>query len=326
VTATYDVLVTGGAGFIGAGLARRLLARGETVACLDVAPFGRLEPHPALTCIPGDVRDAAVVGSLVAQSRRVVHLAAVVGVDDYMADPAHVLDVNVLGTRRVLQACLEHSRPVLLTSSSEVYGINDEVLTEGSARMYGSYRSPRWSYALSKSVGEQYAQAYAREGLAHVTIRFFNVYGPGLDSLGSGRVISKFLGHIRDGTPLPLVDGGHAIRSYCYVEEAIDATLALALAVSADSPLLGRAFNVGRAEPVSVRRLAERMIALSGHKAGTVDVPGAEFFGADFEDIPKRVPDVSALAEAIGFEASIDLDEGLGRTLDAVGLLSVPHG
>ena len=322
MTRSFDVLITGGAGFIGAGLARRFLADGMSVACLDIAPFSRLQPHPALTCIRGDVRDEGTVDELVASASRVVHLAAVVGVDDYMADPALVLDINVLGTRLVLQACLRHARPVLLTSSSEVYGINQEVLTEGSARMYGSYRSPRWSYALSKAVGEQYAQAYGRDGLAHITIRFFNVYGPGLDSPGSGRVISKFLGHIQDGTPLPLVDGGHAVRSYCYVEEAIDATYRLALEAGPDSLLNGRAYNVGRADPVSVRELAERIIALSGHSAGVVDVAGGAFFGERFEDIPRRVPDVSALSAAIGFEATIDLDEGLRRTLAAVDLLA----
>ena len=118
MTQRYDVLITGGAGFIGAGLAKRFLAKGMTVACLDVAPFTRLSPHPALTCITGDVRDAATVDGLVADARRIVHLAAIVGVDDYMRDPALVLDVNVLGSRQILRACLQHERPVLLTSSS----------------------------------------------------------------------------------------------------------------------------------------------------------------------------------------------------------------
>ena len=105
---SYDVLITGGAGFIGAGLARRFLSSGLSVACLDVAPFTRLEAHPNLTCLTGDVRDEALIDDLVAGSHRVVHLAAIVGVDDYMRDPAAVLDVNVLGTRIVLGACLRH--------------------------------------------------------------------------------------------------------------------------------------------------------------------------------------------------------------------------
>ena len=315
------ILMTGGAGFIGASLAERFIALGHKVTCLDVAPFDRLTPHPALTCIAGDIRDQALVDRLVCEADRVVHLAAVVGVDEYMSDPALVLDVNVMGTRHALSACLAHQKPVLFTSSSEVYGTNTETLQEGGQRIYGSYRSPRWSYALSKSVGEQYAQAFSQQGLQHVTIRYFNIYGPGLDRPGYGRVISKFLGYIQEGKALPLVDGGHAIRAYCYVSDAMDATASLALAVGSNPAVNGRAFNVGRVEALSVRALAERIIALSGHQAGTVDIPGDRFFGANFEDIPKRIPDVSALREAIGFVAQTSLDEGLRRTLDAVGLL-----
>jgi nucleoside-diphosphate-sugar epimerase len=324
VTQQADILITGGAGFIGASLAQRFLTSGLSVTVLDIAPFDRLPPQAGLTCIQGDVRDDALVDQLVASSGRVIHLAAVVGVDEYMSDPALVLDVNIQGTQAVFQACMRHSRPVLFTSSSEVYGTNSEALEETSPRVYGSYRSPRWSYALSKAVGEQYAQAYAKEGLTHVTVRFFNIYGPGLDRPGEGRVISKFLGHIQNGTPLPLVDGGRAVRAYCFVTDAMDATAKLALAVGPGSKVNGRAFNVGRVEPISVRDLAQRMIALTGHTAGTVDIAGEDFFGENFEDIPRRVPDVTALSEAIGFEARIDLDEGLSLTLEALGLLRQP--
>lgn len=323
--AEYDFLITGGAGFIGASLATRLRAEGHTVVCLDVIPFDRLEPlsdDPGLTCVTGDVGDAATVARWVGACRRVVHLAAVVGVDAYMRDPERVLDVNILGTRHVLRACLQHSRPVLFTSTSEVYGQNEAKLSETGARIYGSYLSPRWCYALSKACGEQYAHALARRGLAHVTVRFFNVYGPGLDRPGSGRVVSCFLGQLAEGIPLTLVDGGEAVRAFCFVDEAIEATARLAMGMGADVPWMGRAFNIGRDEPVTMRELAERMIRMTGHQAGTVDVPGSQHFGAGFEDIPRRVPDVSALAELLGFRAQIDLEEGLRRTLASVGLLT----
>jgi len=322
MTRQTDILITGGAGFIGASLADRFLAKGMTVTVMDVAPFDRLPAQEGLVCVPGDVTDAALVDSLVAQSRRVVHLAAVVGVDEYMSTPAKVLDVNVFGTRNVLQSCMAHGRPVLFTSSSEVYGTNTALLSETSSRTYGSYLSPRWSYALSKAVGEQYAQAYAGQGLEHVSVRFFNIYGPGLDRPGEGRVLSKFIGHIQRGTPLPLVDGGEAVRAYCYVDDAMEATAQLALAVGPGSTVSGRAFNIGRVEPVSVRELAQRLISLTGHKAGVIEVPGEEHFGKNFEDIPRRVPDVSALHEALGFEAKTSLDEGLRLTLAAFGLLT----
>ena len=315
------ILITGGAGFIGASLAKHFLKMGHRVTCLDTAPFDRLDSHPLLTCISGDVRDHTQVDPLIAEASRVVHLAAVVGVDEYMSDPGLVLDVNVLGTRHVLQSCLEHKRPVLFTSSSEVYGTNTETLTETGDRTYGSYLSPRWSYALSKAVGEQYAQAFSAQGLVHTTIRYFNIYGPGLDRPGEGRVVSKFLGYIQRGEPLPLVDGGHAVRAYCYVSDAMEATAGLALAVGHNPAVQGQAFNVGRPEAVSVKALAEQMISLSGHQAGTISVPGERFFGARFEDIPKRIPDVSALKTALGFEAKTSLYLGLRRTLEALDLL-----
>lgn len=323
--AAHDFLVTGAAGFLGASLTRRLLARGCTVLAVDVAPFGRLaelSDHAGLTCRRGDVRDVAAVLRWVGEAARVVHLAAVVGVRRYMEDPALVLDVNLRGTMDVLRACRDQGRPVLYASSSESYGLVAEPLTETSRRCYGSYRSPRWSYAISKAAAEQYAQALALQGLVHTTTRYFNVYGPGLDRPGAGRVISRFLGLLQDGEPLPLIDGGDHLRTFCWVDEAVAATEALALALGRDPGVTGRAFNVGHPDPITIRHLAERMIHLSGHTAGTVDVPGTEVYGADFEEIPVRIPDVRALREAIGFEAKVDLDEGLRRTLAHYGLLA----
>ena len=322
---TFDVLVTGGAGFIGAALVRRLLARGARVVAFDVSPFHRLadlEGSAGLELVAGDVRDREEVEGWVMVSERVVHLAAVVGVARYMSDPAHVLDVNLRGTMNVLRACHERDRPVLYASTSEVYGLNHERLRETSDRAYGSYLSPRWSYAISKSAGEQYAQALAVAGLRHTTTRFFNVYGPGLDRPGEGRVISRFLGLIRDRRPLTLIDGGDYTRAFCFIDEAVAATETLALAVGVDPDITGRAFNVGRDEPVTMRQLAQRMIALTRHTAGTVDIPGTELHGPTFEEIPHRVPDLTAIRDAIGFEAVIDLNEGLRRTLSSYGLLA----
>ncbi len=321
----FDVLVTGVAGFIGASLVHRLVARGLRVVAFDVSPFHRLadlEGSSALKLVVGDVRDRELVERWVMGAGRVVHLAAVVGVARYMSDPAHVLDVNLRGTMNVLRACHERGKPVLYASTSEVYGLNRERLSETSDRSYGSYLSPRWSYAISKSAGEQYAQALAFAGLRHTTTRFFNVYGPGLDKPGEGRVISRFLGLIRDQRPLTLIDGGDYVRAFCFVDEAVAATETLALRVGSDDRVTGRAFNIGRDEPVTMRQLAQRMIALTAHTAGTVEISGDALHGANFEEIPHRVPDLTAIREVIGFEAQIDLNEGLRRTLSHYGLLA----
>ena len=134
-------------------------------------------------------------------------------------------------------------------------------------------------------------------------------------------MVSKFLGCIQEGRPLTLVDGGVAVRSFCYVDEAIEATAQLALSLGTHTKTVGRAFNIGRAEAVSMRTLAEMMIELSGHTAGTVDVSGEAHFGAGFQDIPRRVPSTEALREAIGFEATIGLRDGLRMMLQRLGML-----
>lgn len=285
---------------------------------MDLADGGRIDwaAHPRLSFVRGDVLDAALVDELVGRCGLVLHLAAVVGVDEYIKQPEHVLDVNILGARNVLLACERHHRPVLMTSTSEVYGKNQDVLIEDSDSLLGPSVNRRWSYAVSKLAAEHYARALASLGLRYVIVRYFNVYGPLMDEPGRGRVISKFVGCIQRGEPLSLVDSGGAVRAFCYVDDAVEATVRLALALEeGDDGVSGRSFNIGRDEPVTIRDLAGMMIRLSGHERGMVDVPGARFFGSGFEEVPLRVPDVTALQSAIGFTAGTPLDEGLRRTL-----------
>ena len=316
------VLITGGAGFIGASVSAELVRRGHEVVCLDVSAGDRLSSlAPAAHLVTGDVRDGSLVDRLVVESDLVLHLAAVVGVDEYLRRPLEVLDVNILGTRHVVESCLRHARPVLLASTSEVYGKNPMPLFEGADKVIGSLGSARWAYAVSKAAGEEYAHALGREGLVFTIARYFNVYGPLMDSVGTGRVISKFLGFIRDGKPLPLVDGGDAVRTFCYIDDAVEATLRMALGLVRDASWQGRAVNIGREVPTRIRELAAHMIRLSGHRAGTVAVPGTEHFGPGFEEIVRRVPDASFLRSALAFEPLIDLDDGLRRTLAPWGLL-----
>lgn len=323
----FDVLITGGSGFIGSAIARYLVSVGKSVVCMDAVDQGRLNDIDQsqvnrIHKISGNVLDAEFVDQWISRCGRVIHLAAVVGVDEYVTRPHDVLDVNILGTRNVLMACLQHNRPVLIASSSETYGLNNGILEEDSDRIYGTSRNHRWSYAISKTAGEHYAYALGRLGLTVTSVRYFNVYGPQLDAPGQGRVISKFLGRIRDSLPLMLVDGGHAVRTLCYIDDAAEATARLALELSPDCGYNHSAVNIGRPEPTTMRELADIMIRLSGHKAGTQEISGKEFFGEGFEEIPVRVPDVSKLERVINFKARIDLEEGLRRTLDYWGLLN----
>lgn len=319
----FDVLITGGSGFIGSAITRYLLSLGKTVICFDCTDAGKLsELGDQVQQVAGNILDAELVDAWVARCGRVIHLAALVGVDEYVTRPHEVLDVNILGTRNVLMSCWQHERPVLIASSSETYGLNTGILEEDSDRIYGSPRNHRWSYAISKTAGEQYAYALGRLGLTSAAVRYFNVYGPQLDAPGKGRVISKFLGCIRDRRPLTLVDGGEAIRTLCYVDDAAEATARLALALHPDCEFKNSAVNIGRPEPMTMKELAAMMIRLSGHEAGTEEVVGTEFFGPGFEEIPVRVPDVSKLERLLNFKATIEPEEGLRRTLDYWGLLS----
>lgn len=310
------VLVTGGGGFVGDAIARALVAGGRRVRVLDVRPPKK--PLPGVDYAQGSILDAKLVGECVSGAGVVVHAAAEVGVNRYVDDPEAVLDANIVGTRAVLRAAFDAGAKVLFTSSSEIYGKNPEPLGEDSDGVFGSMANSRWSYALSKAVGEQYLHALGRRGLRFVVARLFNAYGPLIDDPtrpNHGRVISKFIGCLREGRPLALVDGGRAVRSFTYIDDVVEALCLLLSSLETGGPVVGRAFNVGNSQPETIRGLAQRMIRLSGRNVGTVDVPGERFFGDGFEEIPHRVPDVGAMERAVGFRATIDLEEGLKRTL-----------
>ncbi len=314
------VLLTGASGLLGTSACRALLARGTAVIALDTRA-GR----PDLTdaeFVLGDVRDASLVASLVARVDAVIHLAAVVGVDAYLARPDEVLDVNILGTRAVVHACEARGVPVVVASTSEVYGRAGGRLYEGSDAVHGPPSAARWSYATSKRAAEHYAFAAAARGLPCAVVRFFNVYGPTLDAPGHERVVTRFVRAVAAGEPLVVHGDGSDVRAFCFVDDAVAGLLALleALAVKG-AEVRGRAFNIGRDEPVTIDDLATRVIALAAHPAGVTRRTAAEHHGDGFDAIPHRVPDVTAIAAATGWRASTSLDEGLRRVLAAHGLL-----
>ncbi len=324
------VAITGGAGFVAAELVRELVRQGSRVLALDVAPFDRLADltgHPRLRCCFADVRDAGAMRLHLQGCDVVLHLAAVVGVQRYIADPGAVIDVNLNGTRAVADACRHHGCALLLASTSEVYGTMAVDLREDAPVQLGNLHNPRWSYALSKASAEQVVLAHARAGLRAAVVRYFNVYGPELDAPGQGRVLSQFLGQLLAGKPLHLVDGGAAVRSLCYIDDAVQATLLLVdrLAgenASGGAPVVGEIVNVGRKEPVTMAELAGHVLRLSGRAVGTVDVAGDLQFGQGFEEIPRRVPVLEKLERLTGFVAATTLECGLRNTLGHWGLLS----
>jgi UDP-glucose 4-epimerase len=314
------VLLTGAAGLLGQATCASLAARGVGVLALDRLPGVAAAAGVEYVC--SDVCDAATVRSLVARVDAVIHLAALVGVDAYLARPDEVLDVNILGTRTVLRACAQRGLPVVVASSSEVYGRAGGVLRETSEGVLGPPQVQRWCYAASKRVAEHYVWAAAARGLPCAVLRFFNVYGPTLDAPGSERVLSRFVRAVARGEALVVHGDGQAVRAFCYVDDAVAGLLAVFDAlVAGRSAVRGRVFNVGRDEPVTIETLARKVVALSQHAAGYVFRPAEEDHGAGFDAIPYRVPDLTAIEEATGWRAQHSLDVGLRRVLAAHQLL-----
>jgi UDP-glucose 4-epimerase len=310
-------LVTGGAGFVGSHLVERLLARGDAVVVLDDLSTGRLgnlEPvaaHPRLTVVEGSVCDAAAVERLTARADHVVHLAAAVGVRLIVEEPVRTLETNIHGTEVVLRACGRRGTPVLVASSSEVYGKGaGGPFREDDDLVLGPTTRSRWSYAASKIVDEHLALSWHRErGLPVRIARFFNAAGP--RQIGDhGMVLPRFVEQALSGGPVTVFGDGRQSRSFCHVLDTVEAVVRLVDAPAA----VGLTVNVGSSEETAIRTLAQRVVAAAAALGGTAPariehVPYAEAYGAGFEDLERRAPDVSRLRAVTGFVPSRPLDE-----------------
>lgn len=310
------VLITGGAGFLGSHLCEAFLARGDEVTALDLAPDAKvrhLRDAPRFRMIHESVLNRDILDGLVARADLVYHLAAVVGVEHYVGDPYQVLTVNINGTQNVLAAAFRHGRPVVFSSTSEVYGRNTRVpFDEDSDRVLGSTRIDRWCYATSKAAGEHLCFAFARMGLPVVVVRYFNVYGPRLDQMDRGRVVTIFMGQLLRGEPLTVIGDGSQTRTFTYVDDAVRATVQAGLRPEAR----GHAINIGSEEEVSILDLARLMIRLSGSSSHPIFVSQDTVYDRGYEDIPRRVPSVRRMHELLGVRADTTLEDGLGRTIE----------
>lgn len=311
------VLITGGAGFLGSHLGEALLARGAEVTVLDLASDAKvrhLRGNPRFRMIHDSVLNRDLLDGLVGWADLVYHLAAVVGVEHYVGDPYQVLTVNINGTQQVLAAAFRHGRKVVFSSTSEVYGRNASVPfdEEASDRVLGSTRVDRWCYATSKAAGEHFCFAFARMGLPVVVVRYFNVYGPRLDQMDRGRVITVFMGQLLRGEPLTVIGDGSQTRTFTYVDDAVRATVEAGIRPEA----VGQAINIGSQEEVSIHHLAKTMIRLSGSSSRLILVPKEAVYDRGYEDIPRRVPSVRRMQDLLGVRAEVPLEEGLGRTIE----------
>ena len=308
------VFITGGAGFIGSHLADAAIARGDEVLVLDDMSTGRIENighltgHSRFHFTAGSVRDQGVVDDLVDRCDVVFHLAAAVGVNLVVHSPVRTIETNVHGTEVVLAAAARQRKRVLLTSTSEVYGLSQDVPFREDANLtLGATTKGRWSYGCSKALDEFLALAYYREReLPVVIVRLFNTVGP-RQTGRYGMVIPRLIQQALDQRPLTVHGTGAQTRCFGYVGDVVEAMLRLM-----DHPgAAGQVFNLGSTEEVSITDLAERIVALAGSSSKIVYVPYTEAYEDGFEDMPRRVPDTSKAKGAVGFRARMPLNDML---------------
>ena len=310
------ILITGGAGFVGSHLAEAFLDRGDEVTVLDMAPDSKvrhLRDRPGFRIIRESVMKTDILEGVVAWADLVYHLAAVVGVEHYVGDPYQVLTVNINGTQAVLAAAFRYGKKVVFSSTSEIYGRNTAVpFDEDSDRVLGSTRIDRWCYSTSKAAGEHLCFAFARMGLRVSVIRYFNVYGPRLDAMDRGRVITIFMGQVLRGEPLTVIGDGTQTRTFIYIDDAVRATVAAGLRSEAE----GMAINIGTDHEISIANLAAMMIKIAGSSSEVSFVPKEAVYDRGYEDIPRRVPSVARMHALLGVRAEIPLEDGLSRTIE----------
>ena len=318
------VLITGGAGFIGSHLSEHLIARGDEVYALDDLSTGRMENLVGLQDNPGfhlvveSVLSPAIVNELVNKVDVVYHLAAAVGVKTIVEQPVRTLRVNLGGTETVLDACCKFGRPVLVASTSEVYGDHrsEQPLHETSRRIYGATTQKRWAYADSKAMDEFLALAYHEEyDLETVIVRLFNTVGP-RQSGQYGMVIPRFVERALADRTIEIYGDGEQTRCFCHVEDTILALVGLMDALPATS---GELYNVGANNQISILGLADRIKEITNSSSALAHVPFREVYGTGIEDMLHRVPCIDKVREAIGWEPTRTLEDILA---DVVGSLA----
>lgn len=312
-----NVLITGGAGFIGSHLADRLIARGDEVYVIDDLSTGNLENvahlrnHPRFHLVIDSVLNEAVMNELVNRVDHIYHLAAVVGVKLVVESPVKTLENNLKGSEIVFKLANRFNKKVLLASTSEVYGRHSEnrPLSETDPRIYGPTVVGRWSYAGAKAIDEFLALAYHRErGLDVVIARFFNTVGP-RQTGQYGMVIPRFVQSALAGESIDVYGDGSQTRSFTYVGDAVWAITRLMDCTTA----VGEVFNVGNGEEITILDLARRVKAITGSSSEIRCVSYETVYGKGFEDMEFRTPDISKIMRYIGYRPTIDLDGILER-------------
>jgi UDP-glucose 4-epimerase len=313
------VLITGGAGFIGSHLSEAYLSRGDEVVVLDDLSTGsirnieHLKNDASFEYTIDSVHNRPVVAELVDRCDIVIHLAAAVGVKLIVESPVKTIEANVHGTEVVLAAAAKKGRPVLVASTSEVYGLSTDIpFREDGNLVMGATTKGRWSYACSKAIDEFLGLAYFHEKKLPVTVvRLFNTVGP-RQTGRYGMVIPTFVQQALKNQPITVYGDGTQSRCFGYVGDVVNAFTKLM--DHPESP--GRVFNIGSTEEISIGELAELIKGQTGSKSEIVQVPYDEAYEAGFEDMPRRVPDTSRIHDLIGFRTTVTLEQILEKVIE----------
>lgn len=316
-------LITGGAGFIGSHLCELLLDQGHSVVAIDNLSTGQMENIQHLLPPPGSqvsrfqfvretILNAQVLDRLASQADVIVHLAAAVGVKLIVEDPVRTINTNILGTEAVLTTANRYGCKVLIASTSEVYGKGVKVpFGEEDDCLIGPTTHSRWAYAVSKQVDEFLGLAYNRQfGLPVVVMRFFNTVGP-RQSGQYGMVVPRFVRQALRGQPITVYGDGQQSRCFGDVDDVVEAVTCLAEQPEA----IGQVFNIGNTEEITIRGLAERVVALTGSASPIQYVPYDEAYAPGFEDMHRRVPSLEKITRLTGYKPRHSLDDILQRVI-----------
>jgi len=305
-------LITGGAGFIGSHLADALILQGHQVTVLDDLSTGRmaniapLRAQPRFRFAIESVMNETVLDRLVSECDIIYHLAAAVGVELIVKRPVEVIERCVLGTHMVLRIADRYGKKVILTSSSEIYGKNTQVpFREDADRILGSTTRSRWSYSCSKAIDEFLALAYSKERrLPVMIVRLFNTIGR-RQTGQYGMVVPRFIAAAARGEPITVYGDGTQSRCFCHVSDVVGAVLDLAQRPEAE----GEIFNLGSDHEITIMELAMRVKQITGSHSEIVTIPYGEAYEEGFEDLARRVPDLSKVRTLIGYDPKIELEE-----------------
>jgi UDP-glucose 4-epimerase len=304
------VFITGGAGFIGSHLADHYVKAGHQVTLLDNFSTGSHQNiahlENSVTTVNGDIRNVDLIDQLTKDSDLVLHMAAALGVNTILESPMESMSTNITGSEVVLHAAVKHNKRIIIASTSEIYGKNPkQPLSETDDRVVGAPQKIRWTYSDAKAIEEAMAFALHQEKkLPVTTVRLFNTVGP-RQTGRYGMVVPRFVQAALKNEPITIYGDGTQSRVFCHVADAVQA---IAIIASTDMTI-GDVFNVGGVGEVTIKQLAEQVIAVTGSSSTTTYTPYSAAYPAGFEDIQRRVPDISKIKAAINWAPSKDLNQ-----------------